>query len=190
MWVRIHSNVVALFHLVTNPLQARAGWLFADPLSATTRPEPTARRYASSIPWSSLEAWGCNEKINPTSGATHYDGGSLDPLEAMFIKVKAAQGGAPWVRKARAYERWRREERLGGARSVSGNDVYANADAMSQRYLHRVLGALHGQGGGAAAGQGGGQSSLLALVAAPPDNGHGLSPEMHAMYASYIGQFV
>jgi len=77
-------------------------------------------RYASSIPWSHLDSWNCNRKVNPTSGATHYDGGSLDPLEAMFVKVKAAQGAAPWVRKARAYERWGLEEGLGEGRSVSG----------------------------------------------------------------------
>jgi len=80
----------------------------------------------------------------------------------------------------------------------AGNDVYANAESMSQRYMQQVLHALHngrkgGKGigggsrlkGGSAAGQ-----SVDERIAAPPDNRHKLQPEMARLYATYVGQFV
>ena len=158
-------------------------------------------KYSNNISWGDAAAWKCNGRQNPTSGAESYDGGALPPLEAMFVKVKAARGQAPAAPLARAYARWRREEAdAAAARDVSGNDVFLMAEEMGQRYMQRVLGALHGVGalgsgdGDPAEGGGGAQSAegggLLALVKEPPDDGHGLPPDMAALYAAYVGQFM
>lgn len=51
---------------------------------------------------------------------THDNGGSLGPLEAMFVKSKAAQAHEPGARKARMHERWGREQGRGASRDVTG----------------------------------------------------------------------
>jgi hypothetical protein len=167
---------------------------------STSAPPLTPARYAPSITWRHVEAWGCNGGANPTVGPHAYDGAPLDPLEAMFVKVKAAQARAPWVRKARAYARWRREEAEAAAgrrrRGVSANAAHTDADAAGEDYLQRVLSALNGGGGGrtAAGGKGGGTAAAAAgvgaLLEAPPDNGRGLPAELAGLYAAYVGQFM
>jgi hypothetical protein len=61
------------------------------------------------------------------------------------VKVKGAQGRAPWVRKAKAYARWRQEEAAaaaGGPRDVSG------APSMRRRARGVERGAWGGVGWG------------------------------------------
>ena len=44
---------------------------------------------------------------------------------------------------------------------------------------------------GARPGGGGrGLEDVMRLVSEPPDNGHGLPPDLHGLYATYVGQFV
>ena len=40
------------------------------------------------IDWRQKENWNCNERFSPYA-EHHYDGLSLDPLEVVFVKVRA-----------------------------------------------------------------------------------------------------
>jgi hypothetical protein len=152
-------------------------------------------KYASTVDWRDPGAWGCNGRANPTSGRFAYDGDFLSPLEAMFVKVKAAQAAEPWVVAAKAYGRWRDGERGGdgSARNVSGNAVFEAAEEMAQHHLAAAIDALRADAGARDEGDGDGDTPAPAaarLRDGAPDDGRGLPIELAGLYAAYVGQFL
>ncbi|KAK9859802.1 hypothetical protein WJX84_008350 [Apatococcus fuscideae] len=88
------------------------------------------------VDWQDKVNWGCNRGVNPT-GENHYDGMSLDPLEVLFVKMKAhiRQLGWPNANQAQHYQEWK-TSRLAGASEVQSNDWLTKGDELR---LPRIL---------------------------------------------------
>ncbi|MEW5303409.1 MAG: hypothetical protein WDW36_006105 [Sanguina aurantia] len=95
------------------------------------------------VDWSDKRIWGCNARVSPT-GENHYDGISLDPFEAMFVKVTSSlvTQQSMGAIKATKYATWMQATR-NQTSAVSFNDYLRNANK------HRVPKILekiaHGQ---------------------------------------------
>lgn len=65
------------------------------------------------VDWRHEDATGCNGGLQPIQNGL-YDGGSVHPLETMFVKVKASMLAANWTgaRDAAQYDRWALEQAL------------------------------------------------------------------------------
>lgn len=68
------------------------------------------------IDWRDKRAKGCNAGRNPIQ-ESFYDGINVDPLEVLFVKVKASMRDAKWshVLQAKKYDEWQQMASLGAA---------------------------------------------------------------------------
>lgn len=59
------------------------------------------------VDWRDQKNWGCNEERNPY-GAHYLDGGSLEAMEVMFVKVKQRLIDLDWSYPVAAtqYDKW------------------------------------------------------------------------------------
>ena len=66
---------------------------------------------AQGVDWRDPRAHGCNAGRNPIQ-ESFYDGVNADPLEVLFVKIKAFQLDSNWVstRLATTYARWAQDQ--------------------------------------------------------------------------------
>ena len=59
------------------------------------------------VDWRNTKNWGCNEQINPF-GQDYLDGGHVEAMEVMFVKVKEHLLDRRWDApvKAQLYDEW------------------------------------------------------------------------------------
>lgn len=59
------------------------------------------------VDWRDQSNWGCNEERNPY-GQNYLDGGSLEAMEVMFVKVKQRLLDQRWAypTNAKLYDQW------------------------------------------------------------------------------------
>ncbi|DBA99576.1 TPA: hypothetical protein ACH3X3_012154 [Trebouxia sp. C0006] len=83
------------------------------------------------VDWRDKANWKCNAGFSPYA-ENHYDGLSIEPLEAVFVKVKSYLLDLQWTGPSKAvkFDQWQTARDAGqtGEQVVSSNDWAVNAD--------------------------------------------------------------